>query len=137
MKRHNRTQFALLGLPAIINTLLMLIVSFNSTFRMGNGYKWLIPFVTALVCLALAAHFAVKRGRDIGWPAISAVGILLVSVVMLPAILISAGVLLFMPARPGGDRFGPTPDGVSPLSVVLALVLAALPWLLMVATKMI
>lgn len=137
MNRHNRLQFALLGLPAVINTLAMLVVSFNSTFRSGNGYKWLIPMLAALVCLLLATLFAAKRGRDLGWPAAGTAGILVVSVVFGPVVLIPVGVLLFMPAKPGADRFGPAPDPHSLLLWPLALILAGWPWLLMVFTRLV
>ena len=56
---------------------------------------------------------------------------------MLPAILIPLGVLQFMPAKPGADRYGPAPGGVSPLMVILGFLLATLPWLLMVFGRVI
>lgn len=137
MKRHSRLHFALLGLPAIINVLLLLVVAINTAFRPNGGFKWLLPLCAALVCLALAVHFAVKRGRDLGWTPLSTAGILLVSVLMLPAVLIPLGLLLCMQAKPSGDRFGPPPGPVALLSVVLGFVLALCPWALMLMTRII
>jgi uncharacterized membrane protein YhaH (DUF805 family) len=137
LNRHNRRQFALLGLPAIINTLILLVVAFQVSFRVNSGYRWLIPFFTALVCLCIGCRFAVKRGHDIGWTAWSTIGMLVVGTVLGPALLLPACLLLFLPATPSAHRFGPPPDEHIRFVWLQALVLAGAPWLLMLLTRVI
>ncbi|MEP7156459.1 MAG: hypothetical protein ABI905_11845 [Betaproteobacteria bacterium] len=144
--RIRRLPFALLGLPAIVNALAMLVVAFNTTFRMGSGYRWLLPFTAALVCMALALYFAIKRGRDIGWQGPFTAGILLVSTAMLPALLLPLGILLFMRGKASAHAQTPTQTQVAPAGsssmrtpglVLLAVLLAALPWTAMLLLKIV
>ncbi len=137
MKRHSRKQFALLGLPSLLNTLPLLLLAFHVSFRMHVGYTWLLPVITALACLALGIFFAIKRGRDIGWPAMNTVGLLFICMVMGPTILLPVALLLFMSARPGGNQYGPPTGETSPFLWIMAIALAGWPWLLMLLTKMI
>jgi uncharacterized membrane protein YhaH (DUF805 family) len=135
LRRHDRFRFALLGLPAILNALAMFLVAFNVSFRTSAGYLFLVPLAVALVCLMIGAHFAIKRGRDLGWSAWSTMGILIASLVFFPAILAMLCVLLFLPARQHAERFGAPPTRLSILSWLAALPLATMPWLLALLTK--
>lgn len=137
MKRHDRARFAMLGVPATFNGLAMLLVAFNATFRIGTGYRWLLPVAVAVACLALATSCAIKRGRDIGWAPISTVALFVLCIFFGPAVLMPVAVLLFLPTRPSADAFGPAAPPLGPLTLLMALVLATVPWLIALLLKMI
>ncbi len=137
MRRIGRAHFAFLGVPATINALAMLVVSFNSTFRIGSGYTWLLPLAMALACLAVAAACAVRRGRDLGWAPLSTAGIFVVCLFFVPLVLVILALLVFLPSRPSAVQFGPSPHPVGAGALLVALVLAAAPWLLALLAKLI
>jgi uncharacterized membrane protein YhaH (DUF805 family) len=130
LTRHDRARFALLGLPALLNALAMLIVAFNVSFRASSGYLFLVPLIGALVCLAIGAYFAVKRGRDLGWSAWNTLGILIASLIFFPGIVALMSAYLFLPARRSAERFGSPSPQLSIFTWLAALPLAAMPWLL-------
>lgn len=137
MKRHDRARFAVLGLPATFNGLAMLLVAFNATFRSGMGYRWLLPVAVALVCLAFATACAIKRGRDIGWSPVSTVALFVLCMFFGPVVLLPVALLLFLPTRPPADALGPPAPPLGPVTLLIALVLAAVPWLIALLLKMI
>lgn len=137
MRRIGRAHFALLGVPATINALAMLVVSFNSTFRTGSGYTWLLPLAVALACLAVAAACAIRRGRDLGWASLSTAGIFVVCLFFVPLVLVILALLVFLPPRPSAAQFGPPPHPLGPGALLLALVLAGAPWIFALVAKLI
>ncbi len=137
MKRYDRARFAILGVPATFNGLAMLVVGFNATFRTGIGYRWLLPVAVALACLAFATSCAIKRGRDIGWAPVSTVALFVLCIFFGPVVVVPVAVLLFLPARPPADALGQAAPPPGPLTLLVALVLAAAPWLIALFLKMI
>lgn len=137
MKRIGRAHFALVGVPATINALAMLVVSFNSTFRIGSGYTWLLPLTVALACLALATVCAIRRGRDLGWAPVSTLAAFVLCILFGPVVLLILALLAFMPPRPAAAQFGPPPRPVGPVTSLGALVLAGAPWLFALLAKLV
>ena len=137
LRRHDRTRFALFGLPATVNALALAVVVFSVSFRLNSGNHFVIPLAVALLCLLLALRFAILRGHDIGWSGPQTFALFLVCTLLGPTVLPVVGVLLFMPARAGGDQFGPAPPAVSAWDWLQALILAAWPWPLMLVARVI
>lgn len=137
MRRHDRTRYALFGLPATINTVVLLLVAFNASFRHNSGYRFVIPLAVAIICLLFALRFAIQRGHDIGWSGPQSVGLFLVCTLLGPTVLPVLAVLLIMPARASADQFGPVPPGVSAWDWIQALILAGWPWPLMLVARVI
>lgn len=137
MKRIGRAHFALVGVPATINTLAMLVVSFHSTFRVGSGYTWLLPLAVALACLAVATVCAIRRGRDLGWAPVSTFAAFVLCILFGPVVLLILGLLAFMPSRPSAAQFGPPPGPVGPVTLLGALALAGAPWLFALLAKLV
>ncbi|MBL8524382.1 MAG: DUF805 domain-containing protein [Betaproteobacteria bacterium] len=137
MSRHSRAQYALLGLPATLNTLALLLVAFNATFRTGLGNRFVLALIAALVCLLFSIRFAVKRGHDLGWSGWQTIALFIVCTAFGPAVLLAAGVLLFMRARQGSEKFGPAPGELTLMDWLLAVLLAIWPWPLMLFARLI
>lgn len=137
MRRIGRAHFVLLGVPATINALAMLVVSFNSTFRTGSGYTWLLPLAVALACLAVATVCAIRRGRDLGWAPVSTLAAFVLCILFGPVVLLIIALLAFMPSRPSAAQLGPPPRPAGPVTLLVALVLAGAPWLFALVAKLI
>lgn len=137
MSRHSRAQYALLGLPATLNALALLLVAFNATFRTGLGNRFVLALIASLACLLLAIYFSIQRGRDLGWPAWQTIALFIVCIAFGPAVLLAMGILLFMSARREGENFGPAPGNLTAWNWLAAVLLALWPWPLMLVARLI
>lgn len=139
MHRHHRGHFVAFGLLPVLNALALLIQGLNlSTHGMGNtGRSLVVILVAAGVSLLCAAVSAIKRGRDLGYPPLTAALAILASLMLGPVFLVLLVYLSFAKAAdpapsPAGEPVASTGMGIRWL---WAPVLLVAPWMALVVAS--
>lgn len=128
--RDDRARFLAYGLTSTVNLLALLLCAFSYSFRSQAQAAVWAALGLALVCLLLATGRAMRRGRDLGWPApLTAIGFPL-SLMLMPAGLAMLVVLCIGRPSHSAARYGPPPEPST--RAALGAVLSLLwPWTLM------
>lgn len=132
--RFDRTRFFAFGLLSVFNVLALLLHGLNlSTVGargLLRGSEATLPAVLAIaaLCLAVAAMAVVKRGRDLGWPALVSLAALVVGAGLGPGVLLLLLYLAFAKEKPAAQQFGPSPASAGPAVWLAAFANAAWPW---------
>ncbi|MBL8348334.1 MAG: hypothetical protein JNN03_23100, partial [Rubrivivax sp.] len=95
----------------------------------GSETSLPVVLVIAAICLLVAAVAAVKRGRDLGWPALVTLAAFVVLTGLGPAVLLLVLYLVFAREKPAAQQFGASPDTAGPVTWLLMLVNAVWPWM--------
>ncbi len=135
LQRHDRAQFVAFGLLPLLNIAGLLLQGLNlSTGGSSNvGRSLAVIAVGAVVSLGVSLTSAVKRGRDMGYKPMSTIGLVGLSVMLGPAILLLALYFAFAPTDPRAEGES-IPLGVRWL---WAPVLLVAPWMaLLVASSL-
>jgi uncharacterized membrane protein YhaH (DUF805 family) len=109
MKRYDRPRMVAFCFLPLLNTLGLLLFGLEQATRGRDGAAATVPVAVVLAALSLLLGLwaAVKRGRDLDWPAPLTLLAFWVSLGLGPVVLVLLGWLVFAPAKPGADRFGP------------------------------
>lgn len=128
-QRHGRLQFFVFGVLPVLNVLALLLRGLVlSTGGSSNTERALVVIlVAALVSLACAGSSAIKRGRDLGFTAAKTVGLIALSFVFLPllVVLMAYFSLAKAPAPAPDER----PAGTMGIGWLWAPVLLLAPWM--------
>ncbi len=132
--RFDRTRYFAFGLLSVFNVLALLLHGLNLSTGGARGLlrgsEATLPVVLVItaLCLLVAAMAAVKRGRDLGWPALVTLAALLVGTGLGPGVLLLLLYLTFAKEKPAAQQFGPSPATAGPVTWLLAFVNAVWPW---------
>lgn len=129
--RMGRAGFAARGLPCAVNVLLLFFHAMGKAFTPSQEslLAWVdLPMI--LVCLTLLLMFAMRRGRDLGWPGGATAAGMLLAVGVAPLLPLLVIVLLALPAQPGAEHYGAPPPRDSGWWLA-TLLLLAWPWLIL------
>lgn len=135
MRRFDRFRFVAFGLVSVLNVLGLLlhglVLSTGGARGLLRGSETALPVVLAIAaaCLVAAAVAAVRRGRDLGWPALVTVSFCVVGASTGPGVLLLALYLAFARAKPAAQAFGPAPAAAGVGTGVLALANLVWPWM--------
>jgi len=133
--RFDRTRFFAFGLVSVLNVLGLLLhglyLSTGGARGLLRGTEANVPvvLVIAAICLLVAGTAAVKRGRDLGWPALVTLAAFVVLTGLGPAVLLLVLYLVFAREKPAAQQFGPSPGTAGPVTWLLMLVNAVWPWM--------
>lgn len=135
MHRHHRGHFVAFALLPVLNVAALLIQGLNlSTHGMGNtGRSLVVILVAAAVSLLCAAVSAVKRGRDLGYPALTTSLAILVSLMLGPAFLVLLVYLAF--AKAADPAPADAPVASMGIQWLWAPVLLVAPWMALVVAS--
>lgn len=139
MHRHHRGHFFAFGLLPVLNAVALLIQGLNlSTHGMGNtGRSLVVILVAAGVSLLCAAVSAVKRGRDLGYPTLTASLAILASLMLGPVFLVLLVYLAFAKAADPAAAPAGAPVASMGIHWLWAPVLLLAPWMaLLVASAL-
>lgn len=132
MPRYDRARFAAYGLPALLSALGLLVYGFDQSFHQGSKLGLRAALVISLCSLGWTMHCAVRRGRDLGWPAPMTAIAFPLSLFLMPLGLLLIGFLCFGSPQSRAERFGPAPPAAGALRLWLgALFGVLLPWALL------
>lgn len=138
MHRHHRGHFVAFGLLPVLNAVALLIQGLNlSTHGTGNtGRSLVVILVAAAVSLLCAAVSAVKRGRDLGYPALTTSLAILASLMLGPVFLVLLVYLAFAKkaADPAPSAAG-APMARMGIQWLWAPVLLVAPWMALVVAS--
>ncbi|WKJ89962.1 DUF805 domain-containing protein [Methylomonas montana] len=127
MLRYNRPRYIALGLPSLLNALLLaLYVREINTAGSHDQYAIPLYLVIAGGYGLFGVSAMIKRSRDMGS---SAWGILLGFLFAPPLMLLVALVLIFVPSNPAADQLEPPPSPPTRDIWLTGMVLLVLPWL--------
>lgn len=135
MRRFDRFRFVAFGLVSLINVLGLLLHGLNISTAGASGLlrgsESTLPAVllVAAACLGVAAMAAVRRGRDLGWPALVTLAFCVVGLSTGPGVLLLALYLAFARGKPGADAFGAPAPAVGLSTGVFALANLVGPWM--------
>ncbi len=133
--RFDRFRFFAFGLVSVLNVLGLLVHGLNLSTGGARGLlrgsETSLPVVLAIAatCLLVAAVAAVKRGRDLGWPALVSLAACVVLTSLGPAVLLLVLYLAFAKEKPAAQQFGPTPAFAGPTTWLMMFVNAVWPWM--------
>ena len=135
MHRHHRGHFVAFGLLPVLNAVALLIQGLNlSTHGMANtGRSLVVILVAAGVSLLCAAVSAVKRGRDLGYPTLTASLAILVSLMLGPVFLVLLVYLAF--AKAADPAPADAPVASMGIRWLWAPVLLVAPWMALVVAS--
>lgn len=137
MLRHDRARFLLYAGPLLLNILGLLGHALGIATRGGGaGERISVPLDLALaaICLLLVIPFAIKRGRDLGWPPLQSAGAVALVVLIPPAGLVFLLLLALLGPRKRAESFGPPPAPASITIVIPSLLLFVWPWVIVAAS---
>lgn len=132
--RFDRTRFFAFGLVSVFNVLALLLHGLNLSTGGARGLlrgsEATLPVVLAIaaLCLPVVAMAAVRRGRDLGWPALVTLAALVVGTCTGPGLLLLLLYLALAKEKPAAQQFGPAPATAGPVAWLGAFVNAAWPW---------
>lgn len=128
MRRHDRTRFVAFGLLPLLNVVALLLHGLGLATHGRGGAAASLPLLVVLAILVLLTlpWAAVRRGRDLGWPAVASLAACVGGLMLGPTLLLLAGYLAFAKGQPDGNAFGPPPPPAT-----LPLWVGALAWLLL------
>lgn len=135
MLRFDRFRFAAFGLVSVFNVLALLLHGLNISTAGGRGLfsgsSVTVPviLVLAVLCLLPAGVAALRRGRDLGWPAIQTLAFCIVATSLGPAALLLALYMTAARSKPAAEKFGEAPGPVGLATVVFAVANAVWPWM--------
>lgn len=133
--RFDRTRFFAFGLLGVFNVIALLLygltLSTGGARGLFRGSETSLPvvLVIALACMLVAAVAAVKRGRDLGWPALVTLAAFVVLSSLGPAVLLLVLYLAFAKEKPAAQQFGPAPGFAGPATWLLMFVSVVWPWM--------
>jgi hypothetical protein len=131
MLRYDRTRFALLGLPFLLNFPALALFALNATTSGRGSCAFGLSLILMGVCLVLSIPFVIKRGRDFGQPAKASAAFWLLGFALPVAWPILLGIYVFKKTSPKADELGPVPPPVGFGVIPLAILAYAWPWMLM------
>lgn len=129
--RHDRTRFALLGLPFLLNFPALALFALNATTSGRGSCAFGLSLILMGVCLVLSVPFIIKRGRDLGQPAKGTLAFWLLGYAFPPLWLGLVGAYTFKCTSPKAEELGPTPPPPGVGIVPLAMLAYAWPWMLL------
>lgn len=135
--RIDRTRYVAFGVLSAFNVLALLLyglqLSTGGARGLLRGAESSLPVVLAVaaVCLLAAAAAAVKRGRDLGWPALVTLAAFIVLASLGPAVLLLVLYLAIAKDKPAAQQFGPAPRHAGPVTWLAMFVNALWPWMAM------
>lgn len=129
--RYSRSQFALLGLLPVFNTLGLLLYGLNLATSGAGGAGRSLPALLVVAGLSLlsALPAVAARGRDVGMPGWGAVLGAIVATGLGPLAVVFYAYLAFSRSNAQGDRFGPLPRPAGIGTWLLALCNLIWPWM--------
>jgi uncharacterized membrane protein YhaH (DUF805 family) len=133
--RFDRARYFAFGLVSVFNVAGLLLHGLNLSTGGARGLlrgsEATLPAVLVIsaICLLVAAMAAVKRGRDLGWPALVTLAACVVLTGLGPAVLLLVLYLAFAREKPAAQRFGPSPETAGPVTWLLMLINAVWPWM--------
>lgn len=127
MLRYDRPRYIALGLPSLLNALL-LAWYVHQINTVGSHDQYAVPLYLVIAggCGLFGVSAMIKRSRDIGS---SAWGILLGFLFAPPLMLLVALVLIFVPGNPAADQLEPPPPPPKRHTWQTGLILLILPWI--------
>lgn len=130
MLRHSRSQFFAFGILSLLNVFALLLYGLGLATHGRGGAAASLPLlvVLAVVALLVVPWAAVKRGRDLGWPAWVSIAASVGSLLFGPAVLLVAAYMAFSKGQPESNAFGPPPPPATRAVWVQAIALLLLPW---------
>lgn len=135
MPRFGRLRLAAFGLVSLFNVLGLLVRGRNlsaagsSGLLHGSEASRPAVLLVAAACLGVAAMAAVRRGRDLGWPALVTLAFCVVGLGTGPGVLLLALYLAFARSNPGADAYGAPAPAVGLSTGVSALASLVGPWM--------
>jgi len=118
---HGRAQFALYGVPCVLNMIGLFYVAMGSAFKPGADKMMWFGIALFLVVAITFGNVAAARGRHLGWsPVATSVGTFLI-LPLVPLNLVLVGLLLLKPGKVEAPRVGP-------MTYVYSLLLFLWPW---------
>jgi len=139
MPRYDRARFLAFGLLSTVNVVALLIHGLGLATHGRGGAAASLPWLVVLagLWLLLALHAAVRRGRDLDWPALQTIATFAVALAFGPALLVLIAFLSLAKTGTAPNRFGPPAPRPSIATWLAALLLQGLPWgLLAVAARL-
>lgn len=126
MLRYDRCRYISLGVPTLVNGLLLPLYALQISTA-GGSDEYAVPFYLAVAIIngLFGITAMIKRSRDIGS---SAWGILLGFMFAPPFMIIVALVLMFVPSNPGADSIEAPPPPATFDIWFNGLILLLLPW---------
>ncbi|MGQ0511710.1 MAG: hypothetical protein ACT4P9_13995 [Betaproteobacteria bacterium] len=116
-----RAQYALFGIPCVLNLLGMFYVMFGAAFKPGAGAMVFVGGAMFFFVAALFGFAAGARARDLGWPVLgTGLGMVLL-IGTGPAVLLPVLMLLFVPGKGSAPAVGVG-------GVVIPLLAFVAPW---------
>lgn len=133
MLRYDRSRFLAFGVLQALNAIGLLLYGLGLATHGTGGAGRSLPvlIVLAVVCLLMALVAAVRRGRDVGWPAWMTVVAFWLSLVVAPVLLGLIAYFAFAKPRPKADTFGSPAPPATMTTWVWALMNLLWPWLVL------
>lgn len=130
MRRYTRSRFAAFGLLPVGNVLALLLYGLVLSTKVSGGGAAPLPavIVLAVVFLLIAMAAAIKRGRDLGWPAWLTVLGFWICLGLGPLLLVLVGYLAFAKTKAQADAFEPAPPPATLVTWIFALMNLIWPW---------
>ena len=134
MLRYDRSRFLAFGVLPAVNVVALLLYGLAVSTTAAAGSEKNLPalIVIAGICLLSAMMAAIKRGRDVGWPALLTVLAFWVTLGMGPIFLLLIGYLAFARTRDSAAKFGAPAGPATAGTWVLALPNLLWPWIVLV-----
>jgi len=129
--RHDRSRFALLGLPFLLNIPALALFALNATTSGRGSCAFGLSLILMGACFVLSVPFILKRGRDLGQPAKATLAFWLLGYALPPLWLVLLGLYCCKPATPRADTLAPAPTPAGPGIIPLTILAYAWPWMLM------
>lgn len=133
MRRYNRSRFFAFGLLQAFNALAMLLYGLGLATHGRGGSERSLPLLIGLVaaCLLALGLAAVKRGRDLGWPAALTVLVLLVGAGLGPFTLVLLGYFTLARGAVADNAYGPPGAPMNALAGFWAVIALVVPWIML------
>lgn len=134
--RDGRARFVARALPLLVTAIGLLLYTLNQETAGGaSRYSTPLNAALAVLCLLAILPFAVRRGRDLGWPAWGTLAALFFGTSLGPLLLIALGMLFLKRGDPDDNRFGPPPAPLHASSWVFSLLVLVLPWAIAIGAQ--
>jgi hypothetical protein len=133
MKRFDRIRFVAWGLLPSFNAVGLLIYGLHLATSGTGGAGRSLPALIfiALVCMVISSAAAIKRGRDLNWPALVTTLAFWFSLTLGLTFLALIAYFSFARSKPSADRFGPAPEPMGVIGWGWAVMNLIWPWVIL------
>lgn len=135
--RYDRGRFFAFGVLSLVNVLALLLHGLGLATRGRGGEATSLPVLLVLAGLGLLAalHAAVRRGRDLGWPALQTVALFVVALGLGPAVLVLIAFLALAKTGVEPNAYGAPVPPPAVGTWLAALLLQSVPWWVLAITS--